>query len=135
MLVALHPNPATSFPLASVFAAGQGTVTVGRVEHNVISAINLNSNATQTLPEKLINMVGAAPRAAGRVLLLCSAVLLLPLLLPIPTACLSPSTTSAAPSSLKVSRRHATVRTLPAAPAGCCPPGALLSTPYIIRLS
>jgi hypothetical protein len=65
MLVAVHPNPATSFPLDRAFAAGQGTVSVGRVEHNVISAINLNSNASQTLPEKLINMVGAAPRPAG----------------------------------------------------------------------
>ena len=75
MLVALHPNPATSSPLDRLFAAGQGTVSVGRVEQNVISAINLNSNATHTLPEKLVNMVGAAlALQAGRLpLLLCGA--------------------------------------------------------------
>lgn len=57
MLAAVNPVPATPFQLAHAFAAGQGTVTVGRVEDNVISAIRLNNAAPAQLPDKLINMV------------------------------------------------------------------------------
>ncbi len=62
MLAAVNPMPATSFQLAPAFAAGQGTVTVGRVEDNVISAIRLNNAAPAQLPDRLINMVRGQAR-------------------------------------------------------------------------
>lgn len=59
MLAAVHHTPATSLPLAQAFAAGHGTVSVGRVEDNTLSAIVLNNAAQeqQQLPDKLVNMV------------------------------------------------------------------------------
>ncbi|KAL4440149.1 hypothetical protein ABPG75_003150 [Micractinium tetrahymenae] len=57
MLTAVHPGPATSLSLGQSFAAGRGTITVGRLEHNVLSAIQMNMAAGLQLPEKLVNMV------------------------------------------------------------------------------
>lgn len=61
MLTAVNPVPATPFQLAPAFAVGQGAVTVGRVEDNVISAIRLNTSAPLQLPDKLVNMVSRKP--------------------------------------------------------------------------
>lgn len=58
MLAAAHPGPATSLSLGPSFAAGHGTITVGRLEQNVLSAISMNTAAAVQLPEKLVNMVG-----------------------------------------------------------------------------
>lgn len=45
--------------------AGRGTITVGRLEQNVLSAIQMNMAAGVQLPEKLVNMVGALQGLSG----------------------------------------------------------------------
>lgn len=57
MLAAVNSNPATSLALDQAFTVGHGTVSVGRVEQNAVSAIRLNTDASEPLPEKLVNMV------------------------------------------------------------------------------
>ncbi|KAL4438717.1 hypothetical protein ABPG77_006321 [Micractinium sp. CCAP 211/92] len=57
MLAAVHPGPAISLSLGQSFVAGRGTITVGRLEQNVVSAIQMNMAAGVQLPDKLVNMV------------------------------------------------------------------------------